>query len=185
MSLRELILQGLLAWVQIGAVAPSATALTDAQVIFADQSGPRPPRPYLMLKLTVYDVPEGEDEELDDLDGGGNPIRTVTGERSGTVSVHGFGEAAEGWLETLGGSLRRAADRALIEAAGLTIVQFGGVQDLTARRDASMEPHFLREFRLAYRFVGDPETLIELANVEVDLDTTGAAPLHTDIDFAL
>ena len=89
----EEVYQAVLDWARVGAVGPTDTALTNAQVIRADQDAPRPPKPYVAVKVTVGDIPVGVDEEIDSLDAG-TPTRTLRGERRGTLSIQGFGLGA-------------------------------------------------------------------------------------------
>lgn len=81
----ETILQACRAWLKAGA---KAGGLTDDQVIPADDDGPRPPIPYLTVKLTTLDLPVGVDEELPAL----ADVLTITGGGDGTsyaVTVNG------------------------------------------------------------------------------------------------
>ena len=57
----EYVIQGCREWLKLAA---ASTPLSDAQVIPADDKGPRPPLPYLTVKLTAADVPVGEDEPV-------------------------------------------------------------------------------------------------------------------------
>lgn len=57
----EYVIQACREWLKL---AGATTALTDAQVIPADDKGPRPPLPYLTVKLTASDVAVGEDEPV-------------------------------------------------------------------------------------------------------------------------
>lgn len=185
MSARSDLELAVLTWVQHGAVAPGASPLSDPTVIWADQPGPRPERPLLTLKLTSAGSHYGEDEGLDGCNDDDEPIRTIVGDRTASLSVQGYGEGAVDWLDTLGISWRRESIKALLLAQGLTILDAGPVTDLTAALDGSPEPRHLREFQVGYREVDDPETLIEMAEVQVDLTTQGASEFTDDVDITL
>lgn len=85
MTTAENILQACREWLKASA---KAGGLTDSQVIPADDDGPRPPLPYLTVKLTTIDVSVGVDEDLPAL----ADVLTVTGGGDGTsyaVTVNG------------------------------------------------------------------------------------------------
>lgn len=150
MAERDDLIRAALDWFKAGAVPVGAAALTDQQVIRADQPGPRPALPYATVKFTALDVQRGEDDEVPGVDGGGAPTVDVRGERSGTLSIQGFGEVTAEWLRLAGLRLRHDSIRQLLDAAGVTIDPVGGVTDISALVDTSNEPRFLREFAVIY-----------------------------------
>lgn len=60
-TLDEQVLQSCRDWLK---AAATSAGLTDAQVIPADDDGPRPPLPFLTVKLTASDIEVGEDEPV-------------------------------------------------------------------------------------------------------------------------
>lgn len=166
MTTRETILQTVRAWFK------TALSLTDAQIIPADDKGPRPPLPYLTVKVTTADIAVGFDEQVREL----NPATDVPtvrgrGHRSGTVSVQGYGSITSGWLEVATLRLQRDTIQRLLCDAGITVIPpGGGVSDLSALVDTEIEPRYLREFEIGYSVIDtDAEDLIEAARVEYDV----------------
>lgn len=167
MTTRETILQAARDWFKI-ALAPD---VTDANAIVRDDGGPRPALPYLTFKVILADLAIGTDETVREIDGtSGNPTVRAKGIRSGTLSVQGFGSDSVGWLEVATLRLIRPSVKAVLDAAGLTIITIGGVTDLSALIDNEFEDRFLREFQLSYAVVDtDAEELTELLTAEVGL----------------
>lgn len=186
MTNREAITQAVREWYK------SALALTDAQIIPADDKGPRPPLPYLTVKVIVADIPTATDEPIREMtDITEIPTIRMRGQRSGTVSVQGFGADSYGWIEVA--TLRLGYDtiqRALCDA-GLTVInRGGGITDLSALIDTEIEPRFLREYEIGYSVIDtDAEELIEAASVQIDLTLEDREddpdPLTTTIEIAL
>ncbi|MEN0065938.1 MAG: hypothetical protein AAGA48_27605 [Myxococcota bacterium] len=146
--------------------AATAAGLTDAQIILANQDGPRPPLPYATVNVLTYDAKLGEDETW--VDASDPPQLRQRGVRTGTLSVQTFGRGAATWLRRAVGRLRHPSVLAVTTEAGVTVEPTGGLQNLTNLVDTSMEPRFQRDFSVLYRTVSDPETAIELDTVEVD-----------------
>lgn len=145
-----------------------AATLTDAQVILADAKGPRPPLPYLTVKVTVAGVHTGRAEILDDLDEDDAPTVAVRQSYRGTVSVQGFGAGAETWLEQAAIALDLPAVRALVDAAGATFEPLGDGRDLSGLIDTEIEPRYLREYTVTYALASDPVSLVPSTQVLVD-----------------
>ena len=166
MTTRETILQAVRSWFK------SSLGLTDLQIIPADDKGPRPPIPYLTVKVIVADIAVGVDEEVREFTVGTEiPTVRARGIRSGTVSVQGFGSDSAGWLEV--GALRlkyETIQRALTDA-GLTVINRpGGVTDVSPLIDNEIEPRFLREFEISYSVIDtDAEELVEATRVEYEV----------------
>jgi hypothetical protein len=154
-------------------------ALTDENCIPADgvafsDDNPRPALPYITIKVTVADIPVGMDEQLFGLDGplpAGLPTTKNRGHRSGTVTVNGFGTDTSGWLEVFALRLGYDSILRLFDDAGIAVInRGGGVTDISALVDTSIEPRFLREFEISYSVVDAvAETLIEAETIELDL----------------
>lgn len=158
MTIRESILQGVRTWLK------AAATLTDAQVIPADDVGPRPAMPYLTVKVLSADLQVGEDDPWPHLVLG-VPKLTVRGNRSGSVSVQSFGAAAEEWLATARLSLRLPAIQEVLRAAGLTIVPDGAARDITAVRDTRAEPRFVWDLAIQYVVTSAAATETEATSV--------------------
>lgn len=156
------ILVGFRTWLK---AAGAAAGLTDAQVIVADQNGPRPPLPYATVRVTSYDLRQGSDEEF--VDASDPPQFRQRGVRTGSVSVNVFGRAGSTWLRRAVGRLRHPSIKRAIDALGLTIEPLSGLNNLTSLRDTSMEPRFQRDFSVLYRTISDAEAVVELETVAV------------------
>lgn len=149
----------------------------DRAVVLADQDGPRPPLPYLVVRVVVYDIPVHEDEDLvDDAD---PPTWRARGLRTSTVSVNAFGGSAAAWLERANLMLRAPSIRAQLDAAGFALRPNGGINNLSALRDSGTETRFQRDFAVDYTREGsvpdDTEALVELAEA-VHEDTWQGSP---------
>jgi hypothetical protein len=144
MSIRGDILQAVRGWLK------AASSLTDAQVIPADDIGPRPALPYLTVKVVVADLPVGEDETRYALNGDDDPTVTVHGTRRGTVSVQGYGAAAEEWLVTARLALRLPTIQATLNTAGLTVVPIGAPRDVAVVLDTSFEARVVWDLEVLY-----------------------------------
>jgi hypothetical protein len=155
-----------------------APTLTDDNCIPADgvafsDDNPRPALPYITIKVTVADIPVGEDEDLFGIGGlpDENPTMKTRGHRSGTVSVNGYGTDTSGWFEVFALRLRNESIRRLFDDAGIAVInRGGGVTDLSPFVDTSIEPRFLREFEISYSVVDAvAEELVAAEVIEVDL----------------
>lgn len=167
MTIREDILEAVRQWFI------TSVPLADGpnQIVPADGLRPntRPTPPYLTVKVTTADVSLGVDELLESTSGGA-PSVTPRGQRSGTVSVQGFGSATSEWLQDATLALRSQAVRTILDAAGLTVTTLGAsVTDLSLFLDTGFEPRFLKEFQIGYAVRGTEEVLVELTNVETGL----------------
>jgi hypothetical protein len=145
--------------------------------VLADQDGPRPPLPYLLVRVVVWDLPVGEDEDL--VDDSDPPTWRARGQRTSTVSINAFGGSAAGWLERANLMLRAPSILAQLDAAGLALRPQGGLNNLSALRDSGTEARFQRDYAVDYvrsgSAPGDTEQLAELAEV-VHEDTWQGSP---------
>jgi hypothetical protein len=165
---RETLLQACRSWFKT-ALSPD---VTDDNAIPADDKGPRPKLPYLTFKLTTADLSAGVDEQVNEIGALPDEFPTVRtrGTRRGTLSVQGFGADSAGWLEVATLRLRRPSIQAILDAAGLSVINQGGVTDISALLDTEIEPRFLREFELGYAVVdADTEDLVEMKLVEAEI----------------
>lgn len=169
MSTRTEIEAGIRSWLKL---AGSAAGLTDAQVVIADQHMPRPAPPYLTVKVVTLDIPIGEDEQLVNA----VPEYRSRGQRRALVSINAYGETAVEWLERACTRLRHPAVQAVIDAAGLTLRTDGGLNDLSALVDTSIETRGQRDIEVTYAVVTDAEGVTELLTVESTNTYEGGSP---------
>jgi hypothetical protein len=169
---RETLLQTCIDWFEAALTPDINPTSTSINAFPHDDKGPRPVPPYLTFKLTLADQAVGVDEQVNEIGALPDEFPTVRtrGTRRGTLSVQGFGSKAAGWLEVATLRLRRPSIQAILDAAGLTVVNRGGVSDISALLDNEIEPRFLREFELGYAVVdADTEDLVEMKLVEADI----------------
>ncbi len=187
MSVHGTILQAAREWFKV-----ANGGLTDAQVIKANPKGPRPPLPYLSIKVSGYDEAESFDETRTADDGAGGITWSVRGSRSGTIDVQGY--AANGddtpaeWIADA--MLRRARPdvSTVIDTAGLTVIDEGQTIDIARALDTETEWRFLRTVSVRYAVtdsavdtrpeLGTTETVITLERYENHPD-----PLTATLDI--
>lgn len=148
----------------------SGTPLTNEQVIPADDDGPRPASPYLVVNVLVSDIAIGRDELLGDLDGvTAAPEWKQRGQRLATVEIQGFGSAAGDWLGRLAMSHLLPAAVAIFDAATIDVSPMaGGIRDLSAMLDTSIEDRSIMEWEVTYELTtdsADAEAGVELEHV--------------------
>lgn len=159
------VLQGVREWLK------TAATLTNAQVIVADDIGPRPPLPYLTVKITTIDIGVGEDEDVAALDGDGNPTLTARGCRLASVSVQAFGgTTALGWLAAARLALRLPAMQAQLNGDGIVIVPTGAPRDLSRLIDTAIEARAVWDLQVRYGVTSAAEE--QVAAETVQLTTT-------------
>lgn len=152
-------------------------------VIFADQDGPRPPLPYVTLRIETFDLPVGEDEDrVDDSD---PPTWRGRGNRRGSISVNAFGAGAADWLERAHLFLRAPSVKAQLTAAGIGVRPLGAPNNLSRLLDDKSQTRFQRDFAIDYVAEvseAEAEGVVELEQV-VHTDTfEGGA---TDLELTL
>jgi hypothetical protein len=164
---RDDILQGVRTWFKT-----AITGLTDAQIIPHDSKGPRPPLPYLTVKVVTADAPDGVDESGHFDVGPGDSEWRAKGERAAVVDVQGHDTTgtttAAGWLEDAAIRLQRPDVQAVLDTAGLSIVNRGTVLDVSALLDTEIERRHLRSFEVRYTLRDTGPGLPEAVVVEVD-----------------
>lgn len=168
MSVRDGIVSAVRAWLK------TAAGLTDAQCIKADTDGTRPALPYLVVKCTLADLPDGEDEDVDTV-ADDAPAVFQAGNREATVSVHGYGAETEDWMQIARAALRRYEIQTVLTAHGVTVHPLGGITDMSAFLDTGTQPRFLMEATVVYGIENEPEPFPELApdGVKVEQTYTG------------
>lgn len=150
-------------------VQPSGTALTDDQVIPADDDGPRPDLPYLTVR-TEGGVQIGEAEVLPDASGGDWRARTRAWYRA-PCSVNAYGAEAADWLAEFAIELQLPATVEYTEERSITVRPVGAMRNLSALLDTGFEPRYQQDFALDYGLLmtlADAETAPELAEVVLD-----------------
>ena len=149
----------------------------DRAVVLADKDGPRPPLPYLVVRVVVYDIPVHEDEDL--VDDSDPPTWRGRGQRTSTVSINAFGAGADAWLERASLMLRAPSILAQLTAAAIVVRPAGGLNNLSALRDSGTEARFQRDYSVDYTREGsvpdDTEDVTELELV-VHEDTWQGSP---------
>lgn len=156
---------GVRAWlVQFGALGGVPNA--DRAVVIADENAPRPPFPYASVRVLVYDIPQASRDEwyANDSD------QLITrAERSGTVSLNGFGEEAAVWLERAISTLSQPSACEFLDPLGFNLEAIDGERNLSALRDTDVEPRFQRDLRLSYTLITDPadaDTVVPVETIE-------------------
>lgn len=181
MSQRTDIENAIVAWL-VAAGVDGGIPSPDSAVIIADQDAPRPPLPYLTVRLTSYGGKAGEDEEL--IDDSDPPLFTARGQRTGEVSINAYGDGAEDWLERAGFMLRYPSVKAILTAAGLNVEPIGEVRNLSALRSSHSENRFQQDFSVAYERTAlptDTEEAVELEVVQHTDDWEGSPNTRTVI----
>lgn len=170
MSTREAIIQSVRAWLK------SSCSLNDQQVIVslddgsAGKGGPRPAKPYLTVRVLVHDEVVGHDETVNDF---------ASGQRTGTLSLQGFGNQTEAWLEQAHLALSNPSAR----PANLTLTTLGGVSNATQALATGMEARFLREYRVYYAITSEPWPVVEFQSAELDLNLSRGAADPTPFEL--
>ena len=96
------------------------------------------------------------------------PVISIAGDRTAMLEINGYGSETHAWLERVAIRLRAPAVITLLDAAGLSVVSFGGITSLPALLDTSIEPRYLREFEIVYGLRSDPEIVIDAVTLNVD-----------------
>lgn len=162
------------AWLILAGAATPGIPTPDRAVIVADQDGPRPPLPYLAVRVDAYDLQTVGDEDLTDA----TPTWRARGQRSSNVSVNAFGATAEAWLERAVFMLRSPAVLAQLAAAGFAIRVNGSLVNVSALLDDRTAIRFLREFFVDYQrdaSGAEIEGVVDLGTVE-HVDTLHGKP---------
>ena len=147
MSDREAIMQSIRS-----ALKASALALTDAQVIPTGDPGPRPPIPYLTVKVARYHDPvagPGDSWCVYHDDGDKKSERQNV---TASVDLVGYGRGALDWLEGLDSVMRLdSAARAELDLAGVGYRQATAVVDVSTALDTHIEYRATRSITLDYQ----------------------------------
>lgn len=134
----------------------------DAAVIFANENGPRPPLPYVVIDVEVFDERIGYDE----VQIGSTALVAPKGQRAGVISMESFGHGGERWLERAVYLLNTAESLGLLTA--LWLEPEGGLVNLSTAVDTDVETRYRRDFAFTYERhadAGDPSQGVELGQV--------------------
>lgn len=145
----------------MAAVSP---ALTNDQVIPADDKGTRPDLPYMTIKLTALHQRVGEDEQgievVDEGEPGERVELTVTGARRAVLQVRGFGEEPGDWLAAAELALSDPQVLMGLAALNVGVRSLGGLIDLAALIDTKIEARWSQDFELTYQLRSRREALV-------------------------
>lgn len=115
-------------------------------VIFADENGPRPPKPYIQLRLQTalrFPLHRGA------VDDAGQQL--VTGHRDAAVELQCFGSGSYDVLDNLGQRLTMEGSLAEAERLDLAVFDVGKISQVPVLRDqASYEPRAVLELGVRY-----------------------------------
>jgi hypothetical protein len=146
-----------------------------------------------MVKISTADVPIGVDENRHADIGAGASEWRVRGERSASVSLQGHDSdgttTTAGWLEDAVLRLTRPDIQAILDAAGIAVINRGTVLDVSALFDTQDERRHLRDIELGYAVTDSGTGSEELELVELDLTLERFEdhpdPLVVDVDIDL
>lgn len=147
---------------------------TGLMVIFDNQNGPRPQRPYITIGDVTGWVKDQQVDEMQEVDG---DLFRIVGRRRKTFQVDCYGDIAgeTNPLEVLG-RLRDGLDDPLVVQRQCmdeySVIQPNDIRDLSALRETSFEPRASMEFVLAAEFTRDTRTGY-IKNVQVNGEEIG------------
>ncbi len=133
-----------------------ATGLDQDHVVAAEAEVPNAPRmsrPYVAFKLTTAAQRWGEDSARGTTGNGVNPTE-LRGPRLVVVSFNSYGtshEQAYTAMSLLQASLPTPPVRAILDAAGISVLMAGPVRDLTILMDTAYEGRAQMDVRLCVR----------------------------------
>jgi hypothetical protein len=137
---------------------------TKVKVIWSEQAAPRPPRPYIDLKLITGAIKLGGQDNLRTTSAG---RLILVGPRSVTCSIQIFGDNAMEILTTARDSLDDPDVIEQLDRAGLSVADDGEPQNITE----ALETHFEARAAMDVRFEFQVERDTESQTVErVSLD---------------
>lgn len=150
------------------------TDTTNVQAIWAEQEGPRPPRPYASLKLITGPV---KTNGIDDMQYVSDGKYSLKGDRRITCSINVFGTDAHDILALARDSLDDPSVVDSLFADGLSIWDEGDPQDLTAKLETHWETRAQMDtvFGLASELEIEPGIIetVELSGTYGTFETDG------------
>lgn len=140
---------------------------TGLTTIWLDPNAPRPPKPYIAMRISNFEmIAQDYVSAPDDL---GNIA--LIGNREFTLEVDYYGINSLGIMDNLRTSLQQHNTRASLELGGLVYVNSTAITDLTALLDNQYERRYMVEitFRMSNQMTSDLDKyevgLIESAGV--------------------
>lgn len=121
-------------------------AATTVPIIFANGNGPRPPKPYATLQLSVAQPQPAHHGRVNE-----EGIRPVSAHRSASVQIQVYGEGSWGIAESLAMTLHTDRLQMLAEELNLTINENIRIQDVPMLMDNSTyEPRAILDLQATY-----------------------------------
>ncbi len=172
--------KALCAWVRTG------SGLSTQKVIRADQTGNRPDRPFITVRvgdlLPVGAVDSADWEFDEDADPGAEIVESVRGQREFSVEIQAFSAAALGanqareYLSKVQTALGLSSVRTALHAVGITPFDLGRITSVPAILDTTWEGRAI----LTVRFYAEEQVTatttyigtVEVTNEEPDPDQT-------------
>lgn len=154
----------------------------DDRIIVADEEGPRPTPPYIVVRMSNFDQAVGSDHQFVDAAGCNEYIE---GAREDTVSIHGYGRGIGNLMRDAKLSLWKDAVKAQNATDGVSIETVGGLQNLSQLVDTDTEERFLLDVYVRYRVTSDPTPAIPLQTVQVETEIEGNPPPALTFTFTL
>lgn len=140
----ETVLQALRAWVV------TATGLPSERVIPADDVGPRPAAPYVVIAVrTVATV--GTPEHREHATG-----RRWVAVRAATVEVTAIGVGGDAYPDLLEAALEVGTVQAALTVAGVTVGAPGPARLVSLPVDTAIEPRWLQEWAITWGATASP-----------------------------
>ncbi|WP_441371308.1 phage neck terminator protein [Achromobacter sp. PAB15] len=145
-------------------------AAGDIPIIFAEENGDRPPRPFITMVLRWAQASPSEVGAVD-CEG----MQTVHGHRDATVELQSFGNAAYDALDQLVLTLQHTVHEERAEILGLALYDVGRLQNIPINRDGvRYERRGVLELGIRYtrqyaEFVGVIEHVTGTGNTQGEL----------------
>lgn len=114
------------------------TAIGPEKVIWANQEGPRPSRPYVLMDLVTGPVQNQRDEKRAVSPG----VVDVTGHRTVTVSVDAFGQESDELSMQLHSSLEKETIQGQLYTYGISVVRQESVEEKSLRLETKFEKRY-------------------------------------------
>lgn len=149
------------------------------QVYWGEPNGPRPPNPSVRFKLIMGPSTIGMDE-LRDVDGNPNDF-TIVGSRSMMLSINAYGDQSQQIISDLQTSIYDQNKIQSLDVAGVGILSFSSVRDLSQLLETKIEQRYQVDANLLVtEAVTTQPGVIE--HVEVNSTISHPGGEGTDID---
>lgn len=146
---------------------------TPVPIIFANQNGPRPPKPYITLRLSVASPLPVHTGPTDDAG-----IRELSAHRAALAQLQVYGPGCWEIAEQLAMSLSKESIQALAETLNITINERVRIQDVPALVDtATYEPRAILDVEASYTtHIDDDVGFIQTVHGEIDTEPGTVPP---------